>query len=121
MSGATNAQEDAAIATAGANAFTATGINTSATPSSSEVVYFDSKKGAEGFSKGAVLVDNGEYMMHAARNYMVHTSRHEKPGMAEIHTLDTDIIYVLDGSATIITGDTAVEPKPTAPNEIRGT
>jgi uncharacterized protein GlcG (DUF336 family)/mannose-6-phosphate isomerase-like protein (cupin superfamily) len=120
VSGATNAQVDTAIATAGANALTNPTAATS--PSSdSTVTYFESKKVTEGFSRGAVLVDNGEYMMHAARNYMVHTSRREKPGMAEIHTLDTDIIYVVDGSATIITGGTAVDPKPTAPNEIRGT
>lgn len=120
VSGATSAQEDTAIATAGANALT---NSTAAKSSSSDfnVTYFESKKVAEGFSKGAVLIDNGEYMMHASRNYMVHTSRREKPGMAEIHTLDTDIIYVVDGSATIITGGTAVDPKPTAPNEIRGT
>ncbi len=87
----------------------------------SEVTYLESQKVMEGFAKGAVLVDNGEVMMHASRNYMVHASRREAPGMAEIHTLDTDIIYVLDGSATLITGGTAVDTKPTAPNEIRGT
>ncbi len=119
VSGATSAQEDTAIAMAGANALT--NPNADASPSSdSNVTYIESKKVTEGFSKGVVLVDNGEYMMHAARNYMVHTSRREKPGMAEIHTLDTDIIYVVGGSATIITGGTAVDTKATAPNEIRG-
>jgi mannose-6-phosphate isomerase-like protein (cupin superfamily) len=52
---------------------------------------------------------------------MVHTSRREKPGMAGIHTLDIDIIYVLGGSAMVVTGGTAIDPKPSAPNEIRGT
>ncbi len=51
---------------------------------------------------------------------MVHASRRETPGTAEIHTLDTDIIYVLDGTATFITGGTAVDTKTVAPNEIRG-
>jgi glc operon protein GlcG len=54
---------------------------------------------------------------------MVHTSRREAPGMAEIHTLDTDIVYVLEGSATLVTGGMAVATKtitPT-PNELRGT
>lgn len=121
VSGATSAQEDTAIAIAGANALTASRASTSTAPSSSNVTYIESKKVAEGFSKGVVLVDDGEYMMHANRNYMVHTSRREKPGMAEIHTLDTDIIYVVDGSATIVTGGTAVDTKTIAPNEIRGT
>ncbi|SRR5579884_262418 len=120
VSGATSAQEDTAIATAGANALTSQTATVSSS-SDSNVTYIESKKVAEGFSKGAILVDNGEYMMHANRNYMVHTSRREKPGMAEIHTLDTDIIYVVDGSATIVTGGTAVDTKTIAPNEIRGT
>jgi glc operon protein GlcG len=119
VSGATSAQEDTAIAIAGANALTSQTATVSSS-SDSNVTYIESKKVAEGFSKGAVLVDNGEYTMHSARNYMVHTSRREKPGMAEIHTLDTDIIYVVDGSATIITGGTAVDTKAIAPNEIRG-
>jgi quercetin dioxygenase-like cupin family protein len=40
--------------------------------------------------------------------------------MAEIHTLDTDIIYVLDGTATVITGGTAAGTKEVATNELRG-
>ncbi|MDQ2855412.1 MAG: hypothetical protein M3R68_03725 [Acidobacteriota bacterium] len=51
---------------------------------------------------------------------MVNTSRRDQPGQAEIHTLDTDIIYVVDGSATFVTGGAAVESKEIAPNEIRG-
>jgi len=31
-----------------------------------------------------------------------------------------EIIYVLDGSATFVTGGTVVEPKTTAPDEVRG-
>ena len=54
------------------------------------------------------------------RNFMVHTSRRDQPGLAEIHTLDTDIIYVMEGNATIVTGGTAVETKEIAPNELRG-
>jgi cupin superfamily acireductone dioxygenase involved in methionine salvage len=35
--------------------------------------------------------------------------------------LDTDIIYVLEGSAVFVTGGTPVDQKQTAPNEFRGT
>ena len=31
--------------------------------------------------------------------------------MAEVHTRDTDIIYVLDGPATLVTGGTIVDGK----------
>ncbi len=65
-------------------------------------------------------MDNGENMMYATRNYMVHASRRDAPGVAEIHTWDTDVVYVLDGSATLVTGGTAVDPKTIAPGEIRG-
>ena len=51
---------------------------------------------------------------------MVHASRREKPGMSEVHELDTDIIYVLDGNATFVTGGRSVDPKMVAPNEYRG-
>jgi len=40
--------------------------------------------------------------------------------VAEIHTRDTDIVHVLEGSATFVTGGVAIEPKTIAPNEIRG-
>jgi glc operon protein GlcG len=51
---------------------------------------------------------------------MVHASRREQPGMAEVHTKDADIIYVLDGKATFVTGGSAIDPKTVAPDEIRG-
>jgi glc operon protein GlcG len=56
----------------------------------------------------------------AGRNYMVHASRRDRPGEAEVHTLDTDVIHVLAGEATFVTGGALEAPKPTAPNEIRG-
>ena len=53
--------------------------------------------------------------------YKIHASRREAPGVAEIHTRDTDILYVLQGTATIVTGGRAIEVKPTATDEQRGT
>lgn len=108
VSGAMSAQQDEELAIAGANALSNQKI--------SVVMFFDSKTVEDAFSKGAVLEDgsNGE-------NYMVHASRREKAGMSEVHELDTDIIYVLDGTATFVTGGKSVDPKQTAPNEFRGT
>ena len=40
--------------------------------------------------------------------------------MVEVHTKDTDILYVLKGSATVVTGGTMVDGKPIAADEIRG-
>ena len=52
---------------------------------------------------------------------MVHASRRDTEGQVEVHTKDADIIYMLDGSTTFVTGGTMVGGKTTAPDEIRGT
>jgi glc operon protein GlcG len=110
VSGAASAQQDEELAMAGANVFAEAKVS-DATPT---VLFFDAKQVSTSFSTGAALLDGSD------RNYMVHTSRRDKPGLAEVHTLDTDIIYVMQGTATIVTGGTAVDAKEIAPNEIRG-
>jgi len=113
VSGAATADQDEKLAIAGANAFSSgtSAANDPAAP----VSYFEKTKVDEAFSKGAILLDGSD-----GRNYMVHASRREKPGQAEIHTKDTDVIYVLDGTATFITGGEAINVKTTAPDELRG-
>lgn len=115
VSGASSASQDEQLAIAGANAFKADGANVTEM-TSKPVTYFDSKQVTAAFAKGAILIDGANGL-----NYMVHASRREKPGMVELHTLDTDIIYILEGSATLVTGGTLVGAKTIAPNEIRGT
>jgi glc operon protein GlcG len=107
VSGAASAQQDEELAIAGSEGLTNQKALT--------VTFFDSKTVSDAFAKGAVLEDgsNGE-------NYMVHASRREKAGMSEVHELDTDIIYVLDGTATFITGGKSIDPKMVAQNEYRG-
>jgi mannose-6-phosphate isomerase-like protein (cupin superfamily) len=78
------------------------------------IAYFDAKQVTEAFAKGAVLYAK------PGVNYMVHASRREAPGQAEVHTLDADVIYVLEGSATFVTGGSIVDPREAAANEIRG-
>jgi mannose-6-phosphate isomerase-like protein (cupin superfamily) len=78
------------------------------------VRYYRAENVAKSFAEGAVL------FAEPGINYMIHTSRRATPGMAEVHTLDTDLIHVLEGSATFVTGGTVVAPKPIAPDEIRG-
>jgi len=76
------------------------------------VTYLSAAEVKAGFAKGAVLVDAGRYMVHA--------SRRDGAGQAEVHRLDTDIIYVLEGGATLVTGGTVIDGKTTAPDEVRG-
>ena len=114
VSGAASADQDEKLAIAGSNAFTTEAGAKTADPSP-EVSYFESSKVDAAFAQGSVLLDGN------GRNYMVHASRREKPGQAEIHTKDADVIYVLQGAAKFITGGEAVDAKSTGPDELRGT
>jgi glc operon protein GlcG len=112
VSGAASAQQDEEVALAGAAAAKDFGKSSVA---SAPITYFDKDQVKVAFAKGTILPDGSDN-----RNYMIHAIRRETPGMAEIHTKDTDIIYVLAGKATFVTGGTALELKDTAPDEIRG-
>ena len=112
VSGAATADQDEHLAIAGSKAFETGAISGDPSPA---VSYWDKSKVDEAFSKGAILFDGSD-----GRNYMVHASRREQPGQAEIHTKDADVIYVLQGTATFITGGEAIDAKNTAPDELRG-
>jgi len=81
---------------------------------SASATYLAAAQVSAAFVKGMPLVETGGYKIHA--------SRREAPGMAEVHVRDTDIIYVLDGTATVVTGGTIVDGTALATNaeEIRG-
>ena len=106
VSGAASADRDEQVAAAGAAAL--------ASPSpAGAVTFFDKAAVDASFAKGGVL--------HVADKFMVHTSRRDAAGQVEIHTEDSDIIYVLEGTATFVTGGKIVGAKTVAPGEIRGT
>src|SRR3990172_1503396 len=111
VSGAASAQQDEEVAVAGATALTASSASMTTAPSQ-KVTYFEKGKGSGAFSKGVPLLE--------IANYKIHASRRTEPGMAEVHVKDADIIYVLEGSATFITGGMVVDGKTTAQDEIRG-
>ena len=113
VSGAASAQEDEEVAMAGA-AGVSTRLSAAGPVRSMNVNYFPREAVSAAFAKGGVLV-NGE-----GRNYMVHASRRDQPGQAEVHVLDTDVIYVQQGSATLVTGGSVVNGKTVEANEIRG-
>jgi glc operon protein GlcG len=115
VSGAASAQQDEEIAIAGANALSGNSSSASAMSSQQRsVTYFKNDVVAAAFKAGAVLFDGRNV------NYQVHASRRIQPGQSEVHARETDVIYVLDGEATFVTGGTSVDPKETAPNEFRG-
>ena len=79
---------------------------------SGPVAYFSGDQTRAAFAVGQPLTETAAYKVHA--------SRREMPGQAEVHERDTDIIYVLEGTATLVTGGSAVGATPTAPDERRG-
>lgn len=107
VSGAASAQQDEELAIAAAGAL-------NGAMNAAPIKFFSGAEVDAAFQKGAVLVD-GE-----GRNYMIHASRREKPGQAEVHTTDADLIYVLSGEATFVTGGKVLGGKNTAADEIRG-
>src|SRR6059036_2270700 len=125
VSGAASANQDEELALAGANALMGGETKIGAASTSSErpastppaktgqATFIDPKNVSTAFAKGMPLLETAGYKVHA--------SRRVEPGQAEIHTLDTDVIYVVDGSATLVTGGKAMDTKEIAPNEIRGT
>jgi mannose-6-phosphate isomerase-like protein (cupin superfamily) len=77
-----------------------------------EPIFIAGDRTQAAFATGQPLVETSAYKVHA--------SRREAPGMAEVHTLDTDILYVLEGSATIVTGGRVVSAAEIGPHEVRG-
>ena len=101
-------QEDEDIAKVGAAAF-----STMMTMQSSAVVtHLPAKQVSQAFVKGMPLV--------RGMNYKIDASHRDEPGVVEVHTRDTDVIYMLDGTATLVTGGTVVDAKTIEPEEIRG-
>ena len=108
VSGANSAQQDEEIALVGAAAAKSFGARAAMAP----VTQIDGAKVAAAFAKGVPLLE--------VEGYKIHASRREGPGVAEVHDWETDVVYVLDGSATVVTGGTVVDPKVTEPGQVRG-
>ena len=98
-----------------AKASTAT-VPPAANADASGVMYFPKDQVSQSFAKGTTL-----YNGNPERNYRVHIFHRDKPGEVEVHNKDTDILYILEGSATFVTGGTMLGGKETAPTEVRGT
>ncbi len=110
VSGAASAAQDEEIAVAAA-----AGLMNRATMAGDirEVVtYFPAADVSTAFARGVPLLE--------VPGYKIHASRRAAAGQAEVHERDTDIIYVLEGSATFVTGGSVVDGKTTTPDELRG-
>ena len=99
-------QEDEDIALAGAAAFEAA-MKSPASP----VVHLPAKQVHQAFVKGMPLA--------RGMNYKIDASHRNEAGVVEVHSRDTDIIYMLEGTATLVTGGTVIDGKTIEPEEIR--
>jgi glc operon protein GlcG len=111
VSGAASAKQDEEIAVLAAAAVEPA---MAMAPKAAAVAhYLDHQSVAAAFAKGAPLLE--------VPGYKVHASRRDAPGIAEVHLWETDVVYVLEGSATLVTGGTTVDAQETEPGQLRGT
>jgi quercetin dioxygenase-like cupin family protein len=78
----------------------------------SGVTYVEHQKVTAALSKGGPLV--------SAPDLLVSGSHRDKAGQVEVHEKETDVIYVVDGTATFVTGGTMVGGKTTKPGQLMG-
>ncbi len=112
VSGAKSADHDDELAIAAAEAVAARAAGGESMISSGEVTRVPGAQVASAFARGVPLIENEQFKVHA--------SRREAPGQAEVHSGEADIIYVLEGGATFITGGRVENGRATGPDEVRG-
>ena len=78
-----------------------------------QVTYVDAAKVSELFAKPGPLANGTDFTASIARRTAA--------GQVEVHVKETDIFYIVDGSATFVTGGTMVGGKETRPNQMLGT
>ncbi len=105
VSGAASAAQDQEIAAAAAASVEGWG-------NSEGVSHVSAAEVSAAFAAGKPILEVDTFKIHA--------SRRDLPGRSEVHALDTDIFYILDGSATFVTDGELVDEETTAPHETRG-
>jgi len=78
-----------------------------------KVTYVGHDRVTAAIQKGGSLV--------AAPDLTVTGSHREKAGQVEVHDKETDVIYMIEGEATFVTGGTAVGLRSTRPGQSIGT
>lgn len=105
VSGATSADQDEEMAL-----FAARALETARGPKTATVIQKEAVHAA--FQRNGALFEGPGVQVYA--------SRRDGPGEAELHARDTDVFYVIRGSATFVTGGTLVCAKEVQPGEGRG-
>jgi mannose-6-phosphate isomerase-like protein (cupin superfamily) len=79
----------------------------------SGVSYFDHAKVATALAKGETLLSQPDLTVLG--------SHREVAGHVEVHDKETDVFYVTEGEATIVTGGTMIGGKQKSPGQMLGT
>jgi len=106
VSGASSADEDQELAVLGSAAATAPRNG-----NGNGAAFFGRDAVDRRFETGGLLLDSSRYKIDAGRR--------EGPGEVEYHEHTTDVMHVLAGTATVVTGGEMVEPREVAPGELR--
>lgn len=75
------------------------------------IIHLDHQMVDAAFAKGNPLL--------ATNNFKVLAGRRTGPGEVEIHERDTDIFYIVEGSATFVTGGEVIDQRSSGPGEMR--
>jgi len=76
-----------------------------------KVTYVEHDKIANALAKGGAVVKQSDLIVQGGHR--------EKTGEVEVHDKETDVIYVVDGEATFVTGGNLVNGKETGPGQTR--
>jgi glc operon protein GlcG len=106
VSGATSADEDQELALLGAQALAAR-----ANGSANGAAFFDRATVLDKFSTGGLLLDAAAYKLDAGRR--------DGPGEVEYHAHTVDVMHVVEGSATVVTGGEMVDVRHVSDGELR--
>jgi mannose-6-phosphate isomerase-like protein (cupin superfamily) len=104
VSGASSADEDQELATLGAEA-------AAAGPARAKATFFSKDEVAAKFETGGLLLDTPGYKVDAGRR--------TAPGEVEFHEHVVDIMHVVQGRATVVTGGQMVDQRAVGPGEVR--
>jgi glc operon protein GlcG len=111
VSGATDADEDRELAELGARALQAAIAARANGGGSDGAAYFPAAAVDEKFRAGGLLLNTDTYKIDAGRR--------DGPGEVEYHERVVDVMHVVSGRATVVTGGSMVDPREVAPGELR--
>ena len=110
VSGATSADEDRELALIGADA-AVRAASACGNGSGNGAAFFAASAVEHKFREGGLLLDTAGYKIDAGRRV--------KPGEVEYHERVTDVMHVVRGTATVVTGGEMRDAREVAPGELR--